>query len=274
MSRGPGWTERAITAYFEANPSTAFSTEDLIRGVYQIAVPEKKHRVAILHAANKVLKRMPWWAKWRCERQFALPEGRDTIFVNLTDLRSYAMGRLRVDFVHAHKSITKIEAMLGDEEHIKLMARGGAWWCHVQVARKKLLGAELEDGDQALLDAFDAKTKKFEATTLKAFAPVSQAQDRRRWRRDQDPRGHLCEKCGNPIEPAAPVVRKRVVTQRLAGRNSTIEMQCLDCGSPGGWPHWQRNKCATCGREIHELNRSDRRRTFCSDDCRRQSKGK
>jgi hypothetical protein len=62
MSRGPGWVERAIAAYFEAEPSRTFSTDELVEAIYHdVERVEKKHRVAVLRAADNVIKRMPGW---------------------------------------------------------------------------------------------------------------------------------------------------------------------------------------------------------------------
>jgi hypothetical protein len=62
VSRGPGRVERAITLAFSAEPTRIFTTEDLCRQVYR-HLPEikKKHRVALIRAARKVLQRDPNW---------------------------------------------------------------------------------------------------------------------------------------------------------------------------------------------------------------------
>ena len=61
MTIGPGRIERAIAATFFAQPSMTFTVEELV----VIAYPglnriEKKHRVAVRRAANKVAVR-EWW---------------------------------------------------------------------------------------------------------------------------------------------------------------------------------------------------------------------
>jgi hypothetical protein len=78
MSRGPGRLERAIRVLFEAKTDEAFSTDDLCEVCYP-GVPsytsqlvtddtislepgmQRKHRVAVLRAANKVLRGLPDW---------------------------------------------------------------------------------------------------------------------------------------------------------------------------------------------------------------------
>src|SRR6266446_2342787 len=131
MSRGPGRIERAIEALFVAEPGRTFSTDELVEAVYRgVNRIEKKHRVVVLRAANKVAERMHW-AKWQCERlgqgdgwgRSPSLSGRGAVYVNLLDVRSYALGNLLVDHVHADKSVAEIEAML-DAENAKDIAYG------------------------------------------------------------------------------------------------------------------------------------------------------
>ncbi len=66
MSTGPGKIERAIEAAFRERPSHAFCVDELSTIVFPEIYPpgkyqgplEKKHRVTIIRAANKVAKRM------------------------------------------------------------------------------------------------------------------------------------------------------------------------------------------------------------------------
>src|SRR5215469_4163006 len=133
MSRGPGRIERAIEALFTANPSRTFSTDEIVEAIYRgVNRIEKKHRVSVLRAADKVAKRLHW-AKWRCERwglggdwRSSLA-GRGAVFVNTHDVRSYGLGRLRVDSFNASKSLDELDAML-DGKSATLIVRGGAWW--------------------------------------------------------------------------------------------------------------------------------------------------
>jgi hypothetical protein len=58
MSRGPGRIERAIAAILDGEADNAFTTEDLCERVYSgVNRVEKKHRVAVLRAANRLVKR-------------------------------------------------------------------------------------------------------------------------------------------------------------------------------------------------------------------------
>jgi hypothetical protein len=65
-----GGIEQAIETLFSNAPSQTFSTEELVTAVFPgVNRIEKKHRVAVLRAADKVAKRRDW-AKWQCERWF------------------------------------------------------------------------------------------------------------------------------------------------------------------------------------------------------------
>jgi hypothetical protein len=55
MSRGPGHVERTITGVFAAEPNRKFTALELARHVYgENTLIEKKHRVAVTRAANKL----------------------------------------------------------------------------------------------------------------------------------------------------------------------------------------------------------------------------
>jgi hypothetical protein len=66
MSRGPGRVERAIKAAFDAEPTRVFTTEYLCAHVYAGATKiEKKHRVSLIRAAKRVLRREHSWRMTR-----------------------------------------------------------------------------------------------------------------------------------------------------------------------------------------------------------------
>jgi hypothetical protein len=68
MSRGPGRIERAIEETFTANPSETFTVDELVATAYPGTDEiEKKHRVAVIRAADKVAARL-WWEKALSER--------------------------------------------------------------------------------------------------------------------------------------------------------------------------------------------------------------
>jgi hypothetical protein len=66
MSRGLGWTQRAILALIEEEPDGAWPSDELCALLYHHPI-EKKHRVAVLRA----LQTMPLpgtWQVWRLSR--------------------------------------------------------------------------------------------------------------------------------------------------------------------------------------------------------------
>src|SRR5271163_1960986 len=94
MSRGPGKIEQAIETTFTRFPDQTFSTTELgpiaYPGVNRL---EKKHRVSIIRAADKVAKRIAWSA-----RRTEAPAG-EMVYYNLLHARSYRLGKLRTDFL-------------------------------------------------------------------------------------------------------------------------------------------------------------------------------
>ena len=161
MSKGPGKIERAIRALFDANPNRAFITDELVEHCYPEAAHyiEKKHTVAVLRAAHKVISRDPnWWST-------SISYGRNVglCFFNGDSVESYALMRLITDYVMYRSRRPTIgrgvrevschddlRAMLDDDDHRALMAPGGSWHRHVEMHRAKRDGdhqrlAELED---------------------------------------------------------------------------------------------------------------------------------
>ena len=91
MSKGPGRIERAIAAILDGEPNNAFTTEDLCERVYPgVNRVEKKHRVAVLRAANKLVKRRDNTGCWRSESL-----GGTRVYFNVDNVMSYAMARLK-----------------------------------------------------------------------------------------------------------------------------------------------------------------------------------
>lgn len=88
MSRGPGRIERAVRHLLESNPSGAFTLNDFVGSCYPgINRIEKKHRVSILRALNKVCDDL-WWAS-----EFINGRYGERVYYNLLNLHSYAVGR-------------------------------------------------------------------------------------------------------------------------------------------------------------------------------------
>jgi hypothetical protein len=96
MSKGPGKLERAIADAFARQPSATFTVEDLgpicYPGLNQV---EKKHRVAIIRAADKVAEHM-WWGR-------TYSSGVPCVYRNLCDLHSYALGDEREEYMQSLK---------------------------------------------------------------------------------------------------------------------------------------------------------------------------
>ena len=68
MSKGPGRIERTIAAILDSEADNAFTTEDLCERVYPgVNRAEKKHRVAVLRAANRLVKRRDNTGRMRSE---------------------------------------------------------------------------------------------------------------------------------------------------------------------------------------------------------------
>ncbi|MFJ7441277.1 hypothetical protein ACIQW5_26945 [Methylorubrum thiocyanatum] len=161
MSRGPGRIERAIEAAFLGSPSATFSVADLgpiaYPGLNQV---EKRHRVAILRAADKVARRL-WWRGGVSEHP-----GGSVIFFNLLDVRSYTMGKARLDLVNGSLPIDLIETLLEPprfgcplrhRNQWDRMQPGGAYWLHVEMAKAQKAGdlVELERLRCELHDGLD-----------------------------------------------------------------------------------------------------------------------
>jgi hypothetical protein len=88
ISKGPGRIERAIRALLDAHPDLAFVTDELCEHCYPNATKiERKHQVAVLRAAMKVIKDDPDWRAWRIAGM-----GRGRVFVNHANGQSYALG--------------------------------------------------------------------------------------------------------------------------------------------------------------------------------------
>jgi hypothetical protein len=272
MSRGPGRIERAIEELFAGSPGTAFSTDEIVAVVYRgVNRIEKKHRVATLRAAHRVAKRRHW-EKWQCERTRCTSgrgpiTGRGAIFVNVLNLRSYAIGRLRTDWLHADESIEELVAMVDGGAEAEYIKPGGPWWIHVEQAKAKIGGHVIDPETQRLIDAHEQRLRSDDDALRATFRGPPEEMERRRRKHEANRHGNICARCGKTLKPDDIVVRQPTYTIGiLGGRGLPLEVRCLDCSDRSGY--WQRRNCDTCGREVHQRFRSNRRRTFCCDDCR------
>jgi hypothetical protein len=101
MSRGPSRIERAIRALFDAHPDLAFVTDELSEHCYPGEVIGKKHQVAVLRAAWKVLKHDPDWSakrEWGDKGNRYRFFNRDSVVSRSADTRPHTRFR-PVDYV-------------------------------------------------------------------------------------------------------------------------------------------------------------------------------
>jgi hypothetical protein len=146
MSKGPGHIQRAILAAFEAEPDNAFTTVELCERAYPDDDDglgwQKKHRIAVIRAAKKI-------AKLRCLESEML--GRQLVFYDPCNVMSYAMARLKADFINNYRNDdprylssptteADLRKKLADARHQKLVAKGGAWWLHTELAKAQARG--------------------------------------------------------------------------------------------------------------------------------------
>jgi hypothetical protein len=291
MSRGPGRIEQAIETLFSNAPSQTFSTEELVTAVFpDVNRIEKKHRVAVLRAADKVAKRRHR-AKWQCERWFqggGRPwlkhpslAGRGSIYINMLDVHSYTLGRLRVDSFNAGRSIAELEEELHKDKWAEFMKRGGAYWLFVEEAKAKA-GFKLDHETRRMIRERDKRTKASNKKLVAAIRGVSpersQEEQKRRQRRDEaNKHARLCGKCGQAIAANQPIARMPVMTRGFVGRGATLEVQCLDCAGPNLSYTLNQHEpahCAFCGRGVYDRWRRHRRRSFCCEICRRKWKAR
>lgn len=117
---------------------------------------ERRHRVAILRAADKIAAQL-WWARLTSART-----GGQIVYCNTLNVRSYAIGRLRADPLINTMSIAQIEALIEEpapddpwrgRSKWDLVRPGGAWWRHVEIAKARKAGdvAEAERLQAVLL---------------------------------------------------------------------------------------------------------------------------
>lgn len=112
MSKGPGRIERAIRVLFDAHPDLAFVTDELAEHCYPDARPiERRHQVATLRAARRIIARDPDWTAWRIEGQ-----GRGWVFLNHANVRSYALARLIGDQFNIYRSERRARRAVGYDD--------------------------------------------------------------------------------------------------------------------------------------------------------------
>jgi hypothetical protein len=134
--------ERAIRDAFTSNPDNAFTTDDLCKRVYLgLKQAERKHRAAVIPIAKRVCEQLGEnWDWWRSEQR-----GGALVFWNRISVTSYAMARLKSDFLNGYgyrretrwcwspstEEDLKAEISPGGRHH-EYVVEGGAWWQHCQ----------------------------------------------------------------------------------------------------------------------------------------------
>jgi hypothetical protein len=143
---GTAHIERAIEAAFLADPDNAFTTDDLCDHAYPgLNRTERKHRAVVVLAAKTVCKRLG--ANWLSNR--GEMRGGAMVFWNCLSVMSYAMFRLKSDFIEGYRRSVRSWRCTCTEEDLrkelapggiyhKYIVEGGAWWQHTQNKIAKL----------------------------------------------------------------------------------------------------------------------------------------
>ena len=283
MSRGPGRIEKAIERLFVEQPDRTFSTDDLAKAAYPaLDHVEKRHRVAILRAADKVAQRLHW-EKWQCERLGwgnrwpgqirETPKGRGAVFVNPQNIWSYAQGRLRIHWHDGEEPEEKWNARLGQGGDLhKLIQPDGVWSVRVQQRKAEIAGMEPSAALRALIEKHEREAKAFwNALPGKKLDDAERARRQRRKIANMD--ASLCARCGKELAFDEPIVRYPMSGGQspFTGREtSIIELQCLDCCDVDERRDYYRATCLTCERVVYQRPRRGRFRTFCCELHRRR----
>jgi hypothetical protein len=286
MSRGPGRVEKTIAKAFAESPSATFSTDDLIALVYPGVEVEKKHRVAVLRAADRVAARLHW-EKWQCQRvlwgtgwpnsrQGSL-KGRGAVYMNPADVWSYAQAKLRTDYHDGAKTQEEWDAMLGQGGDLhKHVVPGGIWWAWAEQKKAEFASTTLSPELEALIEKHRKESGAFWAATERAFSKPSESEEKRKqrvdaWKRRKKAQydASICARCGRALDPAEPITRDFVSGGQApltGGWRTFVEIRCMDCATAEEWRRRGRSyerPCLTCGRPVHQVLRISRRRTFC-----------
>ena len=156
MSRGPGRVEREIVAAFAADPDNAFTMNELCCLIYPDSeYIEKKHTVVILRTAKSLARRWPDFGWQRSERR-----GRGMIFFNAANMLSWAMARLKGDYIYTYDEEFFRASLLPGGQHHHHIVEGGAWRRHrdIWIAER--------DGDTATLKRLQAEQEQSTAEIL------------------------------------------------------------------------------------------------------------
>jgi hypothetical protein len=136
MSHGPGRIERIVEQTLQ-NADRSFTVEELAMVAFSGANRvDKKHRVSILRALDNVAGRLMLWQRTTYKPPWRL------VISNLSNVRSYAHGVLRVVWWSAERSLDQIEQILADDEvQSELLAIGTEWWTKAEIAKAEIENA-------------------------------------------------------------------------------------------------------------------------------------
>jgi hypothetical protein len=134
----PREIERVILNALTSNPDSAFTTGDLCARVYPgLKRPERKHRAAVVPIAKRVCERLG--EHWDWCRGFAWSaRGAPFVFYNQGSVTSFAMARMKSDWLHSYKSEEDLKAEIAPGgSNYKYVVEGGAWseYCQEYVAK-------------------------------------------------------------------------------------------------------------------------------------------
>jgi hypothetical protein len=155
--------ERAIREAFTSEPDNAFTTDNLCARAYPgLRQIKRKHRAPVIAAAKKICEQLgEHWDWWRSEMR-----GGAFAFWNRASVTSYAMARMKTDFIDGHKSEEKLKAMIapGGRYH-KDVVKGGAWWRHCQEDIAKFKGVTTNQNNAG----GDLTIRQDDASAIKAM---------------------------------------------------------------------------------------------------------
>ena len=112
---------------------------------------QKRHRVAVIRAGDKVCQRLRGWTSAR--RQATSGE---LIFYNTLNVRSYTLGRVRADTAANNVSDDELRAIIDGKRdiasttnhhlarYLDMMREGGVWWLHVEINKADNEGREAD----------------------------------------------------------------------------------------------------------------------------------
>ena len=157
MSRGLGRIEQAILAAFTAEPDNAFTVGELCERIYpdceridpDYSCVDKKHRVAVIRAAQSLSRRWPDLG-WHYSETL----GREKIFFNANSVMSFAMARLKGDqSEYGGEEKLRSSLLEGGKNH-EYIVEGGAWRRH-----RDMWLAE-RDGDTVRLQELESEQER------------------------------------------------------------------------------------------------------------------